>query len=247
VGENDPLWAVCTDPSRSNGGWNEQEFLATGEAEVNTVLGLLRSLRCVPKAGERALDFGCGAGRLTRALSMHFDNCCGVDISSSMIEAATRLNHDRANCTFMVNCTEKLVDLPCQSFGFIYSSIVLQHLRPGFVISYLQEFGRLLTTGGVLVFQMPSHRNAFLGGLRLALHLKSRIGRLREATGQIDSDPRTKMEMNCLREERIRQVLSGAGCNVVDIRLTNSCDPGFNGNLRYLEAEPISGYVSKQY
>lgn len=246
LGENDPLWAVCTDPSRSNRRWNEQEFLATGEAEVHTVLDLLRSLGCAPDRKERALDFGCGAGRLTRALSFHFDQCCGIDISASMIAAAKRLNHDRTNCQFLVNRKEK-VDLPDQSYGFIYSSIVLQHLRPRLVVCYLQEFARLLRVGGLLVFQMPSHRNAFLGGLRSALHLKSRIRRLWEGLGRIDSDPRNKMEMNCLREEPIRQALKTSGCEVADVRLTNSCDTGFNGNLRYLEAEPISSYVSKQY
>jgi SAM-dependent methyltransferase len=247
LGENDPLWAVCTDPSRNNRRWNEREFFATGEAEVHTVLDLLRSLGCTPDRKERALDFGCGAGRLTRALSFYFDRCCGVDISSSMIAAAKRLNHDRTNCQFLVNRTEKLADLPDRSCGFIYSSIVLQHLRPRLVISYLQEFSRLLAPGGVMVFQMPSHRNAFLGGLRATLHLKSRIRHLYEAVGQIDSDPRTRMEMNCLREPPIRQVLSSSGCELADVRLTNSCDPEFNGNLHYLEAEPISSYVSKQY
>ena len=74
----------------------------------------------------------------------------------------------------------KLADLASQSDGFIYSSIVLQHLRPKLVISYLQEFARLLSAGGVMVFQMPSHRNAFLGGLRMAMHLKSRFWRVRE-------------------------------------------------------------------
>ncbi|MGB7600547.1 MAG: class I SAM-dependent methyltransferase [Candidatus Sulfotelmatobacter sp.] len=247
LGENDPLWAVCTDPSRSDRRWNQQEFFATGEAEVNTVLDLLQSLGYTPSRKERALDFGCGAGRLTRALSLHFDQCCGIDISFSMIAAAKRLNHDRTNCQFLVNRSEKLVDQPDRSYGFIYSSIVLQHLRPRLVISYLQEFARLLSGGGVLVFQMPSHRNAFLGQLRSALHLKSRIRRLRQAVGQIDSDPRSKMEMNCLRAGPIHQVLNSSGCEVADVRLTNSCDPGFNGNLRYLEAEPISSYVSKQY
>jgi SAM-dependent methyltransferase len=247
LGENDPLWAVCTDPSRNNRRWNEQEFFATGEAEVQTVMDLLRALGCTPDRKQRALDFGCGAGRLTRALSLHFDQCCGIDISSSMIATAKRLNHDRTNCQFQVNHSEKLADLPGQSYGFIYSSIVLQHLRPKLVISYLQEFARLLPARGVMVFQMPSHRNAFLGGLRSAMHVKSRFWRLREAVGQTNSDPRAKMEMNCLREQPIRQVLNSSGCEVADVRLTNSCDPGFNGNLRYLQAEPISSYVSKQY
>ena len=41
---------------------------------------------------DRALDFGCGVGRLTRALGTRFESALGVDISAGMIEQARRLN-----------------------------------------------------------------------------------------------------------------------------------------------------------
>ena len=40
------------------------------------------------RAAQRALDFGCGVGRLTRALGMRFESAFGVDISAGMVEQA---------------------------------------------------------------------------------------------------------------------------------------------------------------
>jgi hypothetical protein len=40
----------------------------------------------------------------------------------------------------------------------IYTNIVLQHVPSELAVRYLHEFFRLLTPGGVLVFQLPSHR-----------------------------------------------------------------------------------------
>lgn len=44
--------------------------------------------------GRRALDFGCGAGRSTRFLKRLGFDAIGIDISSSMIEMASRLDPD---------------------------------------------------------------------------------------------------------------------------------------------------------
>jgi hypothetical protein len=55
------------------------------------------------------------------------------------------------------------------------------------------------------------------------------------------------MEMHCIRESAVRQLVQASGARVVDVRLTNSAEPGFGGNLRYLTEEPQSGFVSKQY
>jgi hypothetical protein len=53
--------------------------------------------------------------------------------------------------------------------------------------------------------------------------------------------------MHCLTDSVIRQFIHQNGARLVDVRLTNSCDPSFSGNLQYLTQEPMSGYVSKQY
>jgi len=43
-------------------------------------------------------------------------------------------------------------------FDLIYSDLVLQHMLPALSLSYIDEFLRLLAPGGLLVFQLPSHR-----------------------------------------------------------------------------------------
>jgi len=67
-GRKDPLWAILTDPVKRNRKWGLAEFFKTGELEIAQVMNYIETLR-VPLQGRRALDFGCGVGRLTQALS----------------------------------------------------------------------------------------------------------------------------------------------------------------------------------
>jgi predicted TPR repeat methyltransferase len=45
-------------------------------------------LRKVSDIRRAELDFGCGIGRLTRALSPELDECYGVDVSLRMVRLA---------------------------------------------------------------------------------------------------------------------------------------------------------------
>jgi SAM-dependent methyltransferase len=68
-------------------------FFVTAEEEVAKML-TQAELLCFPAQRGVALDFGCGLGRVTRALAGRFASCVGVDIASSMIEQAQALNAD---------------------------------------------------------------------------------------------------------------------------------------------------------
>lgn len=57
----------------------------TGIEEINSIIKYLKGLP-VEISYKRALDFGCGAGRLTQALAGYFEEVCGIDIAPSMIE-----------------------------------------------------------------------------------------------------------------------------------------------------------------
>jgi ubiquinone/menaquinone biosynthesis C-methylase UbiE len=76
----------------------------------------------------RALDFGCGVGRLAQALLPRFERVDGVDIAPSMLELAARYNKDPARCVFHLNERADLALFPDRSFTFIYTSLVLQHV-----------------------------------------------------------------------------------------------------------------------
>lgn len=154
-GRIDPLWAILTDPSKKNNRWDPQEFFATGEAEIECLMDHVATLLVSLRRG-RALDFGCGVGRLTQALCRHFEQCIGVDIAPSMIELAREYNRFGDRCQYYVNAADDLRLFEDGRFDFVYSNIVLQHIPPEYSARYIREFVRVLTPGGMAVFQLPS-------------------------------------------------------------------------------------------
>ena len=150
LADTDALWAVLTAPGTKGGHWNVDEFFATGEAEIAHVLTVAETLGR-PSGRERALDFGCGVGRLTRALAARFDAVVGVDVSTGMIEQAQRHNGMYPACEFRLNTDEDLRQFGSDSFDFVYSNIVLQHLRSvPEITGYLDELIRITRPDGLV-------------------------------------------------------------------------------------------------
>jgi SAM-dependent methyltransferase len=241
LAERDSLSAILTDTSKAGGKWNIDEFMDTGRIEIETVLQHLAELQCVPNWSGAALDFGCGVGRLTQALSKYFGSCVGVDISPSMVEKASELN-THAHCRYITNVDTHL-PFADANFSFIYSNIVLQHMPPRYSKEYLREFMRVLEPGGVLVFGVQDSfairdTSSLLTRVRNILRLRSRI---KTVLGIGHAD----MEMHCLPEHVVKHMLGTA--KVMDIQLTNTAEKNFNGNLVYRKQAPASGYISKQY
>ncbi len=114
-------------------------------------------LGLLPQRG-RALDFGCGVGRLTQALATYFEEVVGIDIAPSMVNLAKRYNRFGSRCIYYVNDTDNLRRFSDQEFHFIYTTIVLQHMKPEYAKSYIKEFLRVLKPQGILIFQLPSKK-----------------------------------------------------------------------------------------
>jgi SAM-dependent methyltransferase len=213
----DPLWAVLTDREHKGGRWEPQEFLATGDRELEEVLEAAAGLG-LPVSGEAFLDFGCGAGRITRAAAARFERCIGVDIAEGMVERARELSGDRAGCEFVVNDRPDLRLFGDDSFDFAYSSVVLQHQPTAeLALGYLRELVRVVRPGGGLVFQLP-RGTAPLHRLQLsrrAYGLARRLG----VSGEwmIRHTPLTPMRMISVREGAVLDALVAAGADVLRI------------------------------
>jgi FkbM family methyltransferase len=163
LGREDPLWAVLSQSDKRGGRWQADEFFATGRLEIDAQLAAL-ALQGLPQRRELALDFGCGAGRLSRALATHFERVIGVDVSASMIAAARELNADVANIEFRENASPRIEHVADASVDFVFSHITLQHIPTALAAGYVEDFLRILAPGGVAVFQFVDDADDSLRG-----------------------------------------------------------------------------------
>jgi SAM-dependent methyltransferase len=153
LGREDPLWAVLTDPERRHGGWDVEEFLATGTEAVDQVKAVLDEAGL--SLGDKVLDFGCGAGRLSNALAAHVKEVVGVDIAQSMVDEANRINQFPERVGFVAYDGHRL-PFDDESFDGVVSLISIQHSPPAVQLACLVELQRVVRPGGVLVLQVPS-------------------------------------------------------------------------------------------
>jgi len=79
-GETEPHWSVLVseDYRQDKLEENIDRFYASGISDIDVHLNFLRRAS-LPTSFGKALDFGCGVGRLTLALAPHADQVVGVD------------------------------------------------------------------------------------------------------------------------------------------------------------------------
>ena len=226
-GRSDPLWAILTAPDKKGNRWSIDEFLQTGRDEIAALIAYLDA-RGLKASRRRALDFGCGAGRLTRPLAAHFDQAIGVDIAPSMIDLARKLHSGTPGLEFRVNTSNRLESIESGSIDLVYTRLVLQHIRPRYVREYLTEFVRVLGPGGVLVFQLPSGNPLPVEGGGLKRILPRPVITMVRAMRRLREFPR--MEIHGLPRPEVERLLAGLGAPVVDVvddRVHGADTPGF--------------------
>lgn len=161
LAKDDALWAVLSDDDRANQKWDKDEFFATGVSDVQGLLSRLEKLGERPDF-TRALDFGCGVGRLTQALSAHFQEVDGIDISQVMIEKAAHLKPTPRHVRFLHNPRADFSQLNGRMYSFILSLICLQHMPEKFALRYLRAMCSVLAPGGLAYLQMGTYLNPAL-------------------------------------------------------------------------------------
>lgn len=156
LSKEDPLWAILSRDDKKAGKWKLDEFLRTGQEDVNSYCQLLVSVVGMPKHFEHLLDFGCGVGRLSLAWKQQATRVTGVDISETMIHQARQLSSGIQDIVYVCNPNPDLSLFASSSFDLVFSHICLQHMPWPMARRYLGEFSRICRTGGHVVFQLPS-------------------------------------------------------------------------------------------
>jgi ubiquinone/menaquinone biosynthesis C-methylase UbiE len=174
------------------------------------VLQYVEGLGLSPGRG-RALDFGCGPGRLTQALADRFEEVVGIDISGPMIEEAKRRNTRGSRVRFIVNLADNLEIIDAGTVDFIFTTITLQHSPRPHMDNYIAEFVRILAPGGVAVFDAPNDR---LGPRALRVKVVSLRRHIRRVWRKLCR--RAAVEIHHISKERVIEIVEDAGGGLRD-------------------------------
>lgn len=136
-------------------GQAEEEFFASASDVVRSLEQELKRLPAGKVRARRALEIGCGPGRLLRPMSAHFGEIHGIDVSDEMIRRAEANLRGIPHAHVHHTSGADLAPFADESFDFVYSYAVFQHIPSREVVmEYLGEAHRVLKPGGLLRVQI---------------------------------------------------------------------------------------------
>ncbi|HDR88444.1 MAG TPA: class I SAM-dependent methyltransferase [Bacteroidetes bacterium] len=241
LARTDPLWSVCTCPDRKNGKWDREEFFETGRKEWERIVRYLSEQHIdLPRSGA-ALDFGCGVGRLSRAMAGTFSIVTGLDASAGMIHLARKYHAgEKSPVRFVYHDRPGLSLFGDHTFDFILALLVLQHIPVEEGLHYLGELGRVLKPGGILLLQVPvadCRRRTVFQRIRSVLRIRQRLALAGIGKGY-------GMDMHLYSPDAVEAVLSGRDTGVIHRVHTNHTEPGYAGDFRVISPEQAGDYLS---
>ncbi|QGP80827.1 class I SAM-dependent methyltransferase [Sphingobium sp. CAP-1] len=203
-GDTEPHWSVLTNPVFFKDKLPQylDAFFAHGQIDVEHALSYLARAGLPATGFDRAMDFGCGVGRLTVALAPHTRSIVGVDISPSHLREAEKTMAAKSirNAKFQqIRMVDDIDGLG--TFDFIFSRIVLQHNPPPIMAAIYRKLLGVLRPGGVAVIQIPTY-------------LK---GRPFSVDAYLSGDA-PDMEMNALPQHEIFRIIQEQGCITLEVR-----------------------------
>jgi ubiquinone/menaquinone biosynthesis C-methylase UbiE len=119
----------------------------------------LAFLRGSVRAGDRALDVGCGTGEFTAALAEAGATPIGAEVAEAALERARRRH---PGLDFRLVSVEGPLPFEDGSFEVVWASEVIEHVTD--TARWLSEVRRVMVPRGRLLVATPSH-----GRLRVAL------------------------------------------------------------------------------
>jgi len=133
---------------------SDAEFLAAATSVVNELEAELGRMKPEERASGRALEIGCGSGRLMRPMSRHFLEIHGVDVAADAIRQARENLQDVPRAHPREIHGTSLEDFADRSFDFVYSFALFPFIPSReLVLAFLREIHRVLRPGGLARLQ----------------------------------------------------------------------------------------------
>jgi ubiquinone/menaquinone biosynthesis C-methylase UbiE len=166
-GKTAPYFGVLTDEKFKAANLEKaalDDFFESGQRHIEFVMREIRHI--APDVSIRkALDFGCGVGRLAFPLAKFCESVTGADISISMLEEAEK-NRRR----FGIDNIGWVSDIHAlktsgKRFDLVHSHIVFQHIPRNKGLALTRILTDLLDSGGMGVLHFPFRCRSLLRSL----------------------------------------------------------------------------------
>jgi ubiquinone/menaquinone biosynthesis C-methylase UbiE len=165
-GEETAYFAVVTEDKFRKESLSKEvleEFFATGEKYVDNIWKVIETTFQNNFRPQKAIDFGCGVGRLTIPLSKKCEQITGIDISDKMLKETT------VNCKKLginnvsVEKSDDTLSRITGKFDFVHSFIVIQHIKPTIGEKLFTRLVEVLNDGGIGVLHVKYANPGSLG------------------------------------------------------------------------------------
>lgn len=234
-GNQEPYFSVLTSPEflSHNMTWNGQSlthFYNFGERDISFALEILEHNEIIINP-TMALDFGCGLGRLSFALAKIFRFVVGCDISEPHLKIASNNagKFGNNNVHFIKSSANLLDRLNPETFDFIYSRLVLQHIPPALSKDYIRQFTLLLKPGGYVLIQLPTKTHDYMFNPEAHAPATSQICDDSENSEAPDSAV-PKIQMYSLEIREVLEALNKGNCRLIDLVFETGRD-GWNSHV----------------
>lgn len=229
-GVEDAYYAVATFDKYRGSNLNEDakaEFFESGQQHIADVFDTIETEFRVRVNPKRALDYGCGVGRILLPLAKKCDSVTGVDIAQNML-AETRRNFASESIeNFRLIKPLDFLECDAATYDFVHSYIVFQHISPKIGYEIIRTMAERLEMGGSgMVHVTHTNTASAFGRLRSKIYrdfpvVHRFLNRLRGRT-------ESPMPMHEYNRDKVFDILRENGCGETFVRPT---DHGFLGEM----------------
>lgn len=204
IGRTAPHWSALPEARflPENLAGNLEEFHATGAAEARFVEAALARLGRPAEGFRRAVEQGCGVGRVTRHLARLFPALTAVDVSLPHLRLAAQALREAGfdAVTFALATPAKPVPVSDPDLWICLRT--LQHNPPPLARAVLRAAFAALVPGGVALFQTATWMEGF--HFDCASYLAGRTG--------------AEMELHALPQREIFALAAETGMELCEVR-----------------------------
>jgi SAM-dependent methyltransferase len=201
LGKTRPFFSVLTNPKFLPDEFerNAKEYWDSGEREAGRVQRMLER-HGFDLANKTCVEYGCGTGRVTMGLAKRCAHVHAYDISLGNMKHGKQRAKEIGIGNITFHEISDIVGMlePCD---FFYSRIVFQHNPPPVITRLVEKALGSLNSEGIAIFQVPT----YLFGYRF------------EIDEWIKADHALDMQMHCLPQRRIFEIIAQGGCVPLEI------------------------------